>query len=106
VDSETVVSLFKVLTTTSKDVILAELKRIPKVVQERAEVDENNDPYKYNFSMESDVELGKSLPAMILHIQHAKLQGVDVCTFNKLKHHAQMAHQSWHLKSLQTMLLK
>jgi hypothetical protein len=98
VDSEMVVSLVKVSTTTSKDVILEELKRILKVVQARAEVYENIDPYKYDFSMESDVDLGKSLPAMNLCIQHAKLQGVGVSTFKMLKHHAQMVCQSWHLE--------
>jgi hypothetical protein len=46
-----------------------------------------------------DNMIEESLPAMNLHIQHAKLQGINVSTFDKLKHHAQqMAPQSRHLK--------
>jgi hypothetical protein len=64
-DSKTVVSIFKVSTATKKEVIHAELKRILLNAQAKVSV-EYMDQEKFNFSMDMDVLIGKSLPAFNL----------------------------------------
>lgn len=97
VDSETVVSLYKVSKLTPKDVILEELKRILLMAQEIARQDAL-DSELYNFTMDLDVEDTSSLPAMTLKIQAAKLRGEEVSTFHKLNNRAQYARKTWHLE--------
>jgi hypothetical protein len=95
VDSETDVSIFKVSTTTKKEVIHAELKRILHNAQAKASA-EYIDQEKFDFSMDIDIPIGKSLPAFNLKIQNAKLKGQDVLTFNKLSNRAQFAQELAH----------
>jgi hypothetical protein len=97
VDSETVVSIFKVSTATKKEVIHAELKRILHNAQAKASA-EYMDQEKIDFSMDIDIPIGESLPAFNLKIQNAKLKGQDVLTFNKLSNQAQFARKSRHIK--------
>ena len=97
-DSETVVSIFKVSTATDKKVILAELKRILSNAQAIAEIKGMDHLDKYDFSMEMDVAIGESLPEMNLRVQNAKLRGQDMAIFNKLSGKAQYARKSWHLE--------
>ncbi len=97
VDSETVVSIFKVSTITKKDVIHAELKRILLKAQTKAQI-EYLDQEKFDFSMGIDVAIGKLLPVFNLKKQNAKLRGRDVVIFNKLSNHAQLARKSWHVE--------
>jgi hypothetical protein len=97
VDSKTVVSIFKVSTATNKEVIHAEFKRILLNVQEKAQI-EFMDQNKFNFSIDADVEIGKSLPEFILKIQNAKLKGQGVLTFNKLSNRVQFMRKSWHVE--------
>ncbi len=96
-NSETVVSIYKVLKNTPKEVILKELERILLMTQEKAKSN-NLDFEDYDFSMDIDVELGKTLPQMNLRVQIAKLKGQDVPTFNKLSNKAQYARKCWHLE--------
>ena len=56
------------------------------------------DQEKFNFSMDMNIPIGKSLPAFNLKIQNAKLKGQDVSTFSKLSNRAQFAHKSWHVE--------
>ncbi len=56
------------------------------------------DQEKFDFSMDIDVPIGKSLPAFYLKIQIAKLKGQDVLTFNKLSNRAQFVRKSWHVE--------
>ncbi len=56
------------------------------------------DQEKFDFSMDMDVPIGKSLTAFNLKIQNAKLKGQDVSTFSKLSNRAQFAHKSWHVE--------
>jgi hypothetical protein len=97
VDSETVVSIYKVSKLTPKDVILEELKKILLMAQEKARAD-NLDLERYDFLLDLDVEDHSTLPAMTLRIQAAKLRGEDVSTFNKLNNRAQFARKTWHLE--------
>ena len=97
VDSETVVTFYKVSKLTPKAVILAELKKILLKTQDKAKAD-NLDEDMYDFSMDIDVEIGESLPAMTLRVVQAKLKGEYVATFNKLSNRAQYARKTWHLE--------
>ena len=83
VDSETVVSIYKVSKLTPKDVILEELKKILLMAQEKARKDDL-EPELYDFLLDLDVEDTSVLPAMTLRIQAAKLRGEEVATFNRL----------------------
>ncbi len=56
---------YKVSKLTPKAVILVELKKILLMAQERAKED-NLDKELYDFAMDIKVEIGDSLPAMIL----------------------------------------
>jgi hypothetical protein len=67
------------------------------MTQEKAKSN-NLDFEDYDFLMDIDVELGKTLPQLNLRVQIAKLKGQDVSTFNKLSNKAQYARKSWHLK--------
>ncbi len=97
IESETVVSIYKVSKNTPKDVLLAELEKILTMTQERAR-DDNMDEGDFDFSMDIDVDFGKTLPPMNLRVQIAKLKGQEVSTFNKLSNRAQYARKSWHLE--------
>ena len=97
VDSETVVSIYKVSKLTPKEVLLAELRKILLAAQEKAKED-NLDPDVYDFILDLDVEEFDSLPDMTLKIQTAKLKGEDVSTFNRLSNRAQFARKTWHLE--------
>ncbi len=72
-DSETVVSIFKISTATRKDIILAELKRILNNAQAIADSQGLEVHEQYDFSMELDVPLGEFLPPLNLRLQNAKL---------------------------------
>jgi hypothetical protein len=97
VNSETVVSIYKVSKLTPKAVILEELKKILIMAQKKARADELD--YKcFDFLLDLDVEDHSTLPAMTLRIQNAKLRGEDVSTFNKLNNWAQFARKTWHLE--------
>jgi hypothetical protein len=97
VDSETVVSIFKVSITMNKEVIHAELKRILLNAQAKAQI-EFMDQEKNDLSMDADVEIGKSLPEFNLIIENAKLKGWDVLTFNRLSNRVQFMRKSWHVE--------
>ena len=97
VDSETVVSIYKVSKLTPKDVILKELKKIFLMAQEKARKDDL-EPELYDFLLDLDVGDTLVLPAMTLRIQAAKLRGEDVATFNRLNKRAQYARKTWHLE--------
>ncbi len=58
IESETMVSIYKVLKNTLKDVLLAELEKILTMTQGRAR-DDNMDEVDFNFLMDMDVEIGK-----------------------------------------------
>ncbi len=107
VDSETVVSTYKVSKLTPKDVILEELKKILLMAQEKAHAD-NLELERYDFLLDLDVEDPSNLPAMTLRIQAAKRRGEDVATFNRLNNRAQYACKTWHLEvpSVQAAKLK
>ena len=97
VDSETVVSIYKVSKLTPKDVILEELKKILLMAQEKARKDAL-EPELYDFLLDLDIEDTSVLPAMTLRIQAAKLRGEEVATFNRLNNRAQYARKTWHLE--------
>ncbi len=97
VDRETAVSIFKVSTTTNKEVILKEFRRILHNAQAKANL-QYMDNEKFDFSMDIDVPIGETLPEINLKIQNAKLKGQDVSTFNKLSNRAQFARKNWHAK--------
>jgi hypothetical protein len=65
IESETMVSIYKVLKNTPKDVLLVELEKILIMTQERAR-DDNMDEGDFNFLMDIDVNFGKNLPLMNL----------------------------------------
>jgi hypothetical protein len=56
------------------------------------------DQDKFDFSMDTGVEIGKSLPEFNLKIQNTKLKGQDISTFNKLSNRAQFMRKSWHVE--------
>jgi hypothetical protein len=97
VDSETVVTFYKVSKLTPKVVLLAELRKILTMAQERAREDALEEEL-YDFAMDIDVPIGESLPAMTLRVVQAKLKGELVSTFNKLSNRAQYARKMWHLE--------
>ena len=97
VDTETVVSIYKVSKLTPKDVILEELKKILLMAQEKARKDDL-ELELYDFLLDLDVEDTSVLPAMTLRIQAAKLRGEEVATFNRLINRAQYARKTWHLE--------
>ncbi len=94
VESETVVTFYKVSKLTPKDVLLAELKKILLMAQWEDKLEED----LYDFLMDMDVAIGETLPEMILHVVQAKLRREYVSTFNKLNNQAQFARKTWHLK--------
>jgi hypothetical protein len=81
IESETVVTFFKVSTATHNDVILAELSMILIAAQDMAEAD-SMDSNDYNLLMDVGIPLGKTRPAMNLRIQNAKLKGQEVVISN------------------------
>jgi hypothetical protein len=93
VDSETVVSIYKVSKLTPKEVILAKLKKILLMAQDKARED-NIDIDLYNFTMDLDVKSPKLLPKMTLRVQTTKLKCEDVSTFNRLNNRAQYARKT------------
>ena len=97
VDSETVVSIYKVSKLTPKDVILEELKKILLMAQDKARKD-GLELDRYDFLLDLDVEHLSTLLAKTLRIQAAKLRGEDVSTFNRLNNCAQYARKTWHLE--------
>jgi hypothetical protein len=64
-ESETIVSIYKVLKNTPKDVILKELERILIMTQEKAK-DNSIEVEVHDFSMDIDIDIGKTLPTMNL----------------------------------------
>jgi hypothetical protein len=88
IESEMVVTFFKVSMMTPKEVTLAELTKILLEAQKRAS-DDLLDTTTYDFFMDNGIKIGQSLPPMNLCIQVTMLKG--------LSHHAQ-AHRSWHLE--------
>jgi hypothetical protein len=92
-----VVTFYKVSKLTPKGVILAELKKILLMAQERAREDKLDEDL-YNFTMDINVKIGESLPTMTLWVVQAKLKGEYVTTFNKLSNPAQYARKTWHLE--------
>jgi hypothetical protein len=104
-ESETVVSIYKVLKDTPKDVILKELERILLMTQEKAR-DAHLDQKDYDFLLDTDVEYGKLLPDMNLRVKIAKLKGQEVSTFNQLSNKAQYARKSWHLEVASKYVVK
>jgi hypothetical protein len=97
IDSETVVTFYKVLKLTPKDVILAEMTKILIKAQDMAKEDGLGDDL-WGFSMEIDVPIGKTLPDMLLRVLTAKIRGEDLFTFNRLNNRAQYAQKTWHLE--------
>jgi hypothetical protein len=96
IESERVVTFFKVSTMTPKEVILVELTKILLEAQRRAS-DDLLDTSIYDFFMNDGIEIGQSLLSMNLYIQVAMLKGLPVNAYNKLSYHAQQAQRSWHL---------
>ncbi len=87
IERETAVTFFKVSTATFKDVILAELSKILIAAQGMVEAD-SMDLNDYDFLIDVEVPLSKTLPAMNLRIQNAKLKVQKVAIFDKLSHQA------------------
>ncbi len=83
VESETVMTFYKVLKLTPKTVLLAELKKILLMAQEQAREGDLKEDL-YDFLMDIDVAIGETLPAMTLWVVQAKLKGEYMSTFNKL----------------------
>jgi hypothetical protein len=52
----------------------------------------------WDFSMEINVTIGKTLPDMSLRVLTAKLRGEDLSTFNRLNNRVQYARKTWHLE--------
>jgi hypothetical protein len=90
VESKTVVTFYKVSKLTSKDVLLAELKKILLMAQARAREDELEEDL-YDFLMGMDMAIGETLPEMTFGVVQAKLRGEYVSTCNKLNNRAQFA---------------
>jgi hypothetical protein len=97
VESETMVTFYKVSKLTPKDVLLAELKKILHMAQARAREEELEEDL-YDFLMDMDVAIGETIPDMTLRVVQAKLKGEYVLTFNKLNNQAQFAWKTWHLE--------
>jgi hypothetical protein len=97
VESETVVTFYKVSKLTPNDVLIAELKKILLMAQARAREDELEEDL-YDFSMDMDMAIKESLPEMTLRVVQAKLRGEYVSTFNKLNNRVQFARKTWHLE--------
>jgi hypothetical protein len=98
VASKTVVSFFKLSTETAKSVIIAEFKKILNKTHAIAAENDDNLRYRFDWSMEPNVPLGRELPIFTLQNQVTKLHGKDVSIFNKLSYHAQAARKSYHLE--------
>jgi hypothetical protein len=97
VESETVVTFYKVSKLTPKAVLLAELRKMLLMAQEWAKAD-NLEEELYDFYMDIDVAIGDSLPEMTLRVVQAKLKREYVSTFTKLSNRAQFACKTWHLE--------
>jgi hypothetical protein len=97
VESKTVVMFYKVSKLTPKNVLLAELKKILLMAQDRAREDALEEDL-YDFSMDIDVAIKETLPEMTLRVLQAKLKGIYISTFNKLNNQAQFACKTWHLE--------
>ena len=97
INSETVVTFFKVSTLTPKKVILSKLKHILGAAQSWA-LSDLLDPLAFDFIGNEGVGIGENLPLMNLQIQVVMLRGSQVTALNWLGHHTQHARKSWHLK--------
>ncbi len=97
VESETVVTFYKVSTLTPKDVLLAELKKILHMAQARAK-EEDLEEDLYDFLMDMDVAIRETIPNLTLQVVQAKFKGEYVSTFNKLNNLVQFARKTWHLE--------
>jgi hypothetical protein len=81
IDSEMVVTFFKVSTMTPKEVLLAELTKILHEAQkctQQVSLDTNT----FDFTLDDGIKIGESLQPMNLCIQIAMLKGLPVNTFN------------------------
>jgi hypothetical protein len=74
------VRIYKNSKLTPKDMILAELKKILVMAQDKAREDDL-DTNLYDFLMNVDVAIGETSPAMALRVQTTMLRGQDVATF-------------------------
>jgi hypothetical protein len=81
VESETMVTFYKVSKLTPNDILLAELKKILHMAQARAREDKLEEDL-YDFSMNMNVAIGETIPDMTLRVVQAKLKGEYISTFN------------------------
>ncbi len=65
IESETIVSIYKVSKNNPKDVLLTELEKILIIAQERARYNNMNEE-DYDFLMDINVDIIKTLPTMNL----------------------------------------
>jgi hypothetical protein len=89
-----VVSFYKILKFNLNDIILAKMKKILIKAQDMAKEDGLEDDL-WDFSMEVDVAIGKSLPDMLLRVMTTNLRGDDPSTFNRLNNKAQYVRKTW-----------
>jgi hypothetical protein len=97
VDSETVVTFYKVSKLSLEDVLLAELKKNLHMAQAKTREDDLDEEL-YNFLMDMDVAIGETTPDMTLCVVQAKLKGENVSTFDRLSNCVQYAQKTWHLE--------
>ncbi len=64
--SKTVVSFFKLSTETAKSMIIAKFKKILNNTHAIAAENDNDLRYRFDWSMEPDVPLGRELPIFTL----------------------------------------
>jgi hypothetical protein len=83
-ESETIVSIFKVSTASNKDAILVEHKKILTNAKAMAQIESMDLSKTLDFSLKPEVLIGKTLPLINLCIQNAQLKRQDIVIFNKL----------------------
>jgi hypothetical protein len=79
-ESDTILSLFNIFTTTNKKVLLSQLQEL--LTNTQAQI-QDHDPSEFWWSS-ADTAPNSNLPALELHLQNQQLLGQDTSHFNKL----------------------
>ncbi len=93
-DSETILSLFNIFTSTNKKILLAELHEILMEAQGRVQ---EHDATEFWWSSK-DTGPKSTLPAFELRLVNPKLLGQDTSHFNKLSWRVQVNWKVYHVE--------
>ncbi len=93
-ESETILCIFNIFTSTPKKTILYEFQEILEKAMKEAQEHDSTD-FLFDFN---DLPANSSLPAIELRLQNPKLPGRDTSHFKKLSWKAQVNRKAYHVE--------